>query len=114
MTARTFSASFVEPLGLQVDIAGRAAFAECSQEHSAFQDELVSETGLGQASEERLEDVELQEFVDRAAIAASLGPQVEVGLTRPGGPSRSGHKRTSSAWRSAGSARGNSRASSIS
>ena len=51
MTARMFSASLPEPLGPQVDIAGGAASTEGGQEHPAFQDELVGEPGLGQASE---------------------------------------------------------------
>ena len=46
----------------------------------------IVEARHDQASEERLEDVEVQWLVDRAAIAAGLGPQVEVGLTCRGGP----------------------------
>jgi hypothetical protein len=73
-------------MGLKVDIPGRAAFAEGGQKHSAFQDELVSVTRIGQACEERLEDVELQQLVDRPATIAGLDPKVEVRLPRPGGP----------------------------
>ncbi len=41
---------------MEVDITGRTAFAECSQEHPAFQHELVGEARIGQASEEGLEN----------------------------------------------------------
>ena len=72
----------VERLGLEIDVASRPAFPEGGQEYPAFQDELVGEARLGQAGEERFQDVELQQLVDRPAIATSLGPKVEVGPTR--------------------------------
>jgi hypothetical protein len=107
MTVRMLSASPVARLGLEIDVAGRPAFPEGGQEHPAFQDELVGKARLGQAGEERLEDVEVQQFVDRAAIAAGLGPQVEIGPTCRGGSGGRGHSKTSKARRSAGSVRGN-------
>ncbi|HVA58968.1 MAG TPA: hypothetical protein VNG13_00305 [Mycobacteriales bacterium] len=64
----------VEGLGLEIDVAGRTALAEGGQEHAALQDQVFGEARPGQASEEGLQDVELQQLVDWAAIASDLGP----------------------------------------
>jgi hypothetical protein len=97
----------VERQGLQVDVSGRSALAECAEEYAAFQNELIGKSRLSEASKEAFQGVQLQELVDRAAVASGLVPEIEVcatGLACPGG---SRHSRTSSARRSAGSARGN-------
>ncbi len=67
----------------------------------------------GQPSEKCFQCVELEELVDRPTVAPCLVPQVEVRTSRDGCPSWRAHNRTSSARRSAGSARGKFRASSI-
>jgi hypothetical protein len=64
----------VERLGLEIDVSGRTALAEGGQEHAALQDELPGEARLAQPRQEGLQNVELEQLVDRAAIASGLGP----------------------------------------
>jgi hypothetical protein len=90
--------------GLRIDVAGRAALPERGQQHAALEHEPLGEGCLGQPGEEALQDVELDQFVDRAPVLAGLPAQAQVGLSGDGGAGRCRHSSTARAWRSAGSA----------
>jgi hypothetical protein len=57
-----------QTLGLKVDVTRWAALAKDREEDAAFEDEVLVVTGTGDAIEERFEDVELQQFLCRAAL----------------------------------------------
>lgn len=87
---------------------------ECGQQHAALEHEPLGEGCLGQPGEEALQDVKLDQLVDRAPVLAGLPAQVEIGLSGDSSAGRRCHSSTARAWRRAGSACGNHRASSVS
>jgi hypothetical protein len=66
-------------LGLKVDVARRSALVESGEQGPALQHKPIGEPRSGQPSEERLQDIELQQLVDGALFLPCELPQVEVG-----------------------------------
>ena len=92
--ASTVPVSLPVVSGLQVDVAGRAAFPKCGQQHAALEHEPLGEGCLGQPGEEALQDVKLDQLIDRAPILPGLPAQIEIGLSGDGGARRCRHNST--------------------
>lgn len=89
---------------LQVDVAGRAAFTERGQQHAALEHEPLGKSCLREPGEEALQNVKVDQLIDRAPVLTSFPAQIEIDLPGDGGTRWCRHSSTARAWRSAGSA----------
>lgn len=82
---------------LEVHVSSRSPHIVGGEEDSALEDELGGMARGGQAVEEPLQDVELEQLVGWAVLASGLGPQREVHAPGQGGLGGSGrsHRRIS-------------------
>jgi hypothetical protein len=104
----------LESLSLQIDVAGRSTLPESGPQNPALQHKLLGEPRTGEPVEKRLQDLQMQQLINRPLALPSHRAQIEVDTPRSRRPTRSTHSRTSNARRTAGSAPAKCAASSTS